>query len=136
MNKELLKQELARDEGLRLRPYKCSAGRTSIGYGRNLDDVGISEAEALALLDADIARAEAGLDRIAPWWSGLSDNRQRVLLNMCFNLGEGRLAGFKKFLAACQAGEFDRAATEMRQSAWADQVGERARRLIVLMQHG
>ena len=34
---------LQRHEGLRLKPYKCTAGKVSIGYGRNLEDVGISE---------------------------------------------------------------------------------------------
>ena len=45
---------LQRHEGLRLKPYKCTAGKLSIGYGRNLDDMGISEVEAMVMLRHDI----------------------------------------------------------------------------------
>ena len=146
-SRDRLLEELERDEGLRLRVYDDATGQpirkgdtviglASVGIGRNLVDVGISADEARAMLKADVDRAEKALDRIAPWWRNLSDNRQRVLLNMAFNLGETRLANFKKMLAALSAGEFDRAASEMTASRWAEQVGDRAKRLATLMMHG
>ncbi|MFD2234837.1 glycoside hydrolase family protein, partial [Phaeospirillum tilakii] len=50
-----LRADLIRDESLRLKPYRCPAGKLTIGIGRNLDDVGISREEAETLLDHDIA---------------------------------------------------------------------------------
>lgn len=146
-SRETLLAELERDEGLRLRVYDDATGLAlkkgdtlkglpSVGIGRNLVDVGISADEARAMLKADVDRAERDLDRSIPWWRALSDNRQRVLLNMVFNLGLTRLLGFKKMLGAVQTGEYDRAASEMTSSRWAEQVGERARRLATLMMHG
>ena len=41
-------------EGLRLYPYNCSEGKLTLGIGRNLDDRGITEEEALYLLNNDI----------------------------------------------------------------------------------
>ena len=136
MNDELLRAELVRDEGLRLKPYRCTAGKLSIGVGRNLDDVGISKSEALAMLDADIERTAAELDRRLPWWRHLDEVRQRVVLNMAFNLGVSGLIGFRRTLAAISAGKFEDAASEMLRSKWAEQVGERAQRLAAMMARG
>ena len=51
MDTDKLLSDLVRDEGLRLRPYADTVGKTTIGVGRNLTDVGISHDEALALLE-------------------------------------------------------------------------------------
>lgn len=135
-NRELLVYELSRDEDVRTKPYKDSVGKLTIGVGRNLDDKGLSKAEINILLNNDINDSEADLDRTFPWWRQLSDNRQRVLLNMCFNLGIKRLAGFKNMLKDVQNGLFDRAAVEMLDSLWARQVGGRAVRLAKMMKNG
>ncbi len=136
MDMALLKRELIRDEGLRLQPYRCTVGKLTIGVGRNLDDVGISETEADTLLENDIGRAMAGLDRALPWWRDLSDARQRALVNMCFNLGLSRLSGFHGMLAALRRGDFDGAAREALNSAWARQVGARATRVAAMIGEG
>jgi lysozyme len=125
--------ELERDEGLRLFPYKDSVGKTTIGIGRNLDDVGISEAEARAMLASDIARVEADLDKALPWWRKLDEDRQRVLANMCFNLGLAKLMTFRNTLGAIFLGDFTDAAASMLASKWAQQVGPRAARLAARM---
>ena len=136
MNIPALKEQLARHEGVRLAPYRDSVGKLTIGIGRNLDDVGISEAEARVLLENDIIVVLADLDRQLPWWRTLSETRQLVLADMCFNLGIRRLAGFQKTLAAMQQGDWTTAAREMLDSKWAEQVGRRAQTLAQMMQAG
>lgn len=136
MNREKLIAQLLTDEGLRLKPYKCTAGKTSIGCGRNLDDVGISKAEAMALLENDIDNCARDLDRSLPWWRDMDDARRNVLLNMTFNLGIARLLGFKNTLALMKAKRYDAAAAAMLDSKWADQVGMRAARLAKIMRTG
>lgn len=133
---DALIKELTRDEGLRLKPYTDTVGKLTIGVGRNLSDVGISIAEANAMLLADIRRAEVDLDRNLPWWRHLSEKRQRVLTNMCFNMGITRLLKFERMLAAINAGKFEDAALEMLRSKWAGQVGDRAKRLAAMMEEG
>ena len=59
-----LKRMTKEFEGCRLKPYKCTAGKLTIGYGRNLDDVGISQAEANMMFEADFARAESDARKI------------------------------------------------------------------------
>lgn len=125
---------LIRHEGLKLKPYKDTVGKWTIGVGRNLDDVGLTENEARYLLENDLGRIRAELDDALPWWRALDDPRQTVLLNMAFNLGLTRLMGFTKFLHALSHGDYERAAGEMLDSTWAKQVHRRAVELASLMQ--
>lgn len=136
MNAELLRTELMRDEGVKLKPYRDTVGKLTIGVGRNLDDVGISTTEAEFMLSQDIERTLKALDAALPWWHGLDATRQRVLTNMAFNMGVAGLLGFKNTLAAVKAGRYDDAAAGMLASKWAGQVGDRAKRLAYLMAKG
>ncbi len=136
MNVTQLKQDLMRDEGCRLKPYTDTVGKVTIGVGRNLDDVGISSAEADMMLNNDIGNVISSLDMALPVWKGLSDARQRALANMCFNLGLHGLLDFKGMLDAIRAGEFDEAAKQCLNSKWATQVGGRAQRIAMLLSTG
>lgn len=134
---ERIKEQLVRHEGLRIKPYRCTAGKLTIGIGRNLDDCGISQTEAYALLENDIQNCEKHLlDEIPEIYNGLDEVRKSVLLNMCFNLGIGGLLGFNNTLAFIAAGDWERAANGMLASKWAKQVGRRAIELSELMRKG
>jgi lysozyme len=132
MDREQLEIDLILDEGLRLKPYLDTVGKISIGIGRNLDDRGISEREALMLLEGDITIAMADLDRNVPWWRDLPEPAARALTNMCFNLGWPRLSEFAVMLIALEAGECRQAAAAALDSRWARQVGHRAERIAEL----
>ena len=132
-----IKAQLVRHEGLRLKPYRCTAGKLTIGIGRNLDDRGISQIEAYAMLERDIQDCEQWLiDEIPEVYNRLDEVRQSVLLNMCFNLGIKGLLEFKNTLAFIDAGDWERAANNMLASKWAKQVGMRAIELSELMRKG
>ena len=128
--------DLIRDEGLKLRPYRCTAGKLTVGYGHNLDDVGISKTVAIFILRDDIEGCVVDLNRNARWWRSLPENCQRALINMCFNLGWPRLSKFQNMFAALQSGDYARAADEALDSLWANQVGERAQRVAALIREG
>lgn len=131
-----LRDELIRDEGIRLRVYNDSRGIPTIGIGRNLRDKGISFDEATYLFHHDINEHAVDLTRVVPWCASLDPVRHRVLLNMCFNLGAGGLLRFTRMLAAAEQGDFETAALEMKASRWATQVGARADRLAAMMRTG
>ena len=134
---EHIKEQLVRHEGLRLKPYRCTAGRLTIGIGRNLDDCGISQSEAYVMLINDIMNCEKQLQsKIPDIYNGLDEVRKSVLLNMCFNLGINGLLGFKNTLAFVKVGDWERAANNMLVSRWAKQVGRRAIELSELMRKG
>jgi lysozyme len=134
--KDTLRAQLVQDEGLKLKVYRCPAGKLTIGVGRNLEDRGISKAEAMLLLENDIEQAEEDARELFPTFESLSDARKAVLCNMALNLGRDRLAGFKRLRAAVADGDFVRAAAEMESSAWFAQVKGRAVRLCRMMKEG
>lgn len=136
MNRDALANQLLTDEGLKLKPYRCTAGKLTIGVGRNLDDVGISKSEAMMLLGADIDKVTVQLDERLPWWRGMSDARQQAVANMAFNMGIDGLLTFKNTLAAMKDGRYAEAANGMLASKWALQVGARAQRLAKMMREG
>lgn len=136
MNLDRLKQRLMTDEGIKQFPYKDTVGKLTIGIGRNLDDVGISQSEALYLLGNDIQRVSGQLDTKMPWWKQLDDVRQEVLVNMAFNMGIAGLLTFKDTLKAIFERRFDDASELMLKSKWAGQVGHRAVVLAQMMETG
>ena len=127
---------LIKHEGLRLKPYRDTVGKLTIGVGRNLDDLGITRGEALYLLGNDINRVRLELIKIIGWFLTLGTVRQNVLIDMVFNLGITRFKRFKKLIAAIERQDWDRAADEMLDSKWARQVGRRATELAQMMKDG
>ena len=136
MNAQRLAADLTIDEGRRPRIYVDTVGKVTGGVGRNLTDRPFSEDEMDLMLRNDIKGAEGDLDRRLPWWRQMSEARQNVLANMCFNLGIDRLLGFVNTLTLMKAGRYDAAAAEMLDSKWAKQVGDRAVRLAATMRKG
>ena len=144
---QYIESQLIRDEGERLKVYDDANGKPvvkgytmqghpTVGVGRNLAGLGITREEARNLLFGDITRVESELKRELPFYQELDEPRQSVLLNMCFNLGIYRLLQFKNTLAAIEAGDYSKAASGMRASLWARQVGARADRLAHIMETG
>ena len=110
-------------EGLRLKPYHCTADKLTIGYGRNLEDRGITNDEAEYMLRNDIQLCYQELDCFS-WFKDLDEPRQYALVDLCFNMGLPVLLKFRKALAAMAEGLYDKAADELLDSKWAKQVGE------------
>lgn len=124
--------DLIRDEGEILHAYKDSRGYLTIGVGILIDrrvNGGITKEESRYLLVNRIKSKLTELDSSLPWWRDLSPARQRVILNMAFNLGVNKLLEFKSALTAMRNGDFPAASQAMLDSKWAVQVGERAKRL-------
>lgn len=122
MSEDKLEEMLIRHEGLRLKPYHCTAGKLTIGIGRNLEDVGITEAEARMMLRYDIESRRSQLLKF-PWFREMNEPRQDAILDMSF-MGVGRLLEFVKMIKALERGDFKTAAQEMLNSRWALQVGD------------
>jgi lysozyme len=118
-----------------LKPYSDSVGKLTIGVGRNLDDVGISETEALFLLANDIENITNKLQSI-PVFNTLSTNQQIALSDMAFNLGFHGILRFRKMWAALETSNYQLAGKEMLNSKWARQVPLRASELTKMIVEG
>jgi lysozyme len=134
--REHLQRLLRLHEGVRLKPYRDTVGKLTIGIGRNLDDRGITEVEADLLLEHDLDDVWLALIAAKPWIARLDEVRQAVLIDMGVNLGVAGLLKFKQTLAAIERGDYETAAVQMLDSKWATQVGRRAQRLARMMRDG
>jgi len=120
------------------KPYQDTEGVWTIGYGRNLDDNGISEAEAVQMLRHDMQTAiEEAHDEWEQLWPE-SSVRQEVLIEMMFNMGRTRFrrSRWPGLTRALERGDYVKAAVEMLDSKWARQVKGRAVALSKLMERG
>ncbi len=145
------------EEGLREWAYRCSAGKLTIGYGYNLDAPGakgpidalglnyealrskkdrLPQALAEKLLQVKIEGCVSQLRKL-PFFEELSDNRQLLLIDMCYQMGLQGLKDFHKMWQALGAKDYKRAAVEMLDSKWAKKDSpNRAKRNFDLMVKG
>ncbi len=164
MLKHSIQEQLILHEGISLTPYKCAAGKWTIGVGRNLEDTGlyefekiqilgiyeltrqevidilqarhITQEEALYMLNNDIKVIKAELEDSYRWFKFLDEVRQKVIIDMRFNLGSAGFAGFKNMIHQLELENYQKVAEEMKNSKWYSQVKRRAERLIKMMLTG
>ena len=138
--KDYLVEQLKRHEGFRSKPYRCSAGVWTIGYGHTggvtpksppmPQDIAEDILRQDVLIAIDDARA------VCPCFDALSPPRKVVVANMAFNMGRNTLSQFTNTLRFICSGDYKQAALNMMKSKWATQVGPRARELSQMMSTG
>lgn len=130
-------------EGFRDRVYKDTKGHPTIGYGFNLDDpdmrsqIPASVIAGIQPLDQKLAdnifiqrynqAAKDAYKFIGPKLLELDPQRQAIIVDMAYNMGADKLAGFKLMKKAILSGDYQRAASEMKDSDWYKQTGRRSK---------
>jgi len=123
-----IKEMLIKNEGLCLNLYKCSLGYNTIGVGRCLDKNGISEDEAMYLLENDIQRVVDNLDKIWEVWRSFPVPAQEVCIDMAFQMGITGFMNFRQTRALMEMGCWLEASEEVLRSKYAVQTPNRAAR--------
>ena len=126
--KSELERMLIRHEGKRSLPYECSAGKITVGVGRNLEDNPLTEEEIMYLLRNDIARCEKELNRYS-WFRMMDQRRQDACLDLWLTIGLTRFLQFRRMIKAFENRDYDLASKELLDSKYALQVGARANEL-------
>lgn len=121
---ERLKEQLKLHEGVKDRLYQDTVGKWTIGVGRNLSDKPISVTVIDIMLEEDVNEVILGLDKFLPWWKQLDSVRQRVLIDLAFNMGISGLLLFKRTLTDIKNGDWVVAVQHLNESHWAEQVGD------------
>jgi len=130
---------IIKHEGFRSHAYQCTAGKWTLGFGRNVDKLGgkgISHDEGLMLLSNDIQEITQEVSKKLIWFQGLNEARKAAIVDMIYNLGFGGFGKFRQFQLAMARGDFQKASQEMLQSLWAKQVGSRADELSQIISTG
>ena len=143
MNKDKLRQELAEDEGCKYEIYLDHLGLPTYGIGHLVVEsdpehgqpVGtpVSEERVRQVFALDIASTLDECQVLYPDFDDLPEECQLIIANMMFNMGRPRLSKFKGMKAGVDARDWSRAADEMVDSRWHDQVPNRAKRLVKRM---
>jgi len=130
-----LKPWIKKHEGYSSKPYLDTVGKLTIGWGHNLDYLGITVDEAEFILSNDIKRCETQLAKFT-WYTSQPENVKNALFNMCFNMGITRLLGFKRMIAALIVKDYTKASIEALDSKWATQVHGRAKDIALMIRQG
>ncbi len=121
-----MKQIEINHEGIKLKPYRCPAGKLTIGVGRNLDDCGIRPDEAEMMLENDLRKSYQDLLTIFPEFQTYSLNRQHALIDMRFQLGFTGFIQFRQMIKAVKSGDWEEASKQAFDSDYAKEVPARA----------
>ena len=158
-HKNLLKQEITEishmieeiielEEGFRPKPYLCSEGYITIGYGTKLHKekglspsdftIAVTKESAFSLLEDELARLRSAIavSSKESVYNSLNKERKAIILSMGYQLGINGLFRFKKMWAAIEEGDFTKAHAEMLDSRWAIQTKGRAERHAYVMYFG
>jgi len=127
---------IKKHEGLRLHLYKDKTGKLCIGWGHNIEDLGIDREVADLLFEKDYQRAYRKAIEHIPFFLDLDETRQLVIIDMIFNLGIKGVLDFRRMLQALEREEWDRAAEELLKSKYAKQCPDRAKENARLLKTG
>lgn len=131
-------------EGYRDRIYKDTKGHNTIGYGFNIDEPGVAQLIPQSVTDGlrpitpqesdavyNVLYQKAQNDAInfvgKDKFAALPPEKQAILTDLAYNLGPNKLGGFVKFKDAVLKGDNLRAASELKDSEWYKQVGNRGK---------
>lgn len=130
---------LKRHEGAENFVYLCTENRYTIGVGRNVDNrggLGLSEDEIDYLLSNDIVRCIKEINKEYVWFGDLDEVRTEAVIDAFFCLGATRFRGFHKMIEAFERADYKEAATQLLDSRFAEQTGNRATELAEMIETG
>ena len=130
-----IEQQIIEHEGFSRTTYLCTAGKTSIGFGRNLTDKGITKEEAKFLLRNDIFECYIDLDTLIFPGQFLNwpNELQYAMIDMRFQMGLAGFRSFKKMIQALRIDDRVVAAAEAIDSKWYKQVPNRAKTIVKMI---
>lgn len=132
------------EENYKARPYYCTAGIPTIGYGKvigkkgePLPNITANRAEEDLFVKEKIRELSYALmSRYSVAWNKCNQARQAILISMAYQLGLTGVSQFQKMWMALSNGDFSLAAKEMLNSKWAKQTPNRAKRHVEQMERG
>ena len=131
-----VREQLVQDEGQCMKVYLDAEGNLTVGIGHRVlpsDNLKLGDTidyiRCYELFNLDIVAAQEAVQNLIPGVFVPADINA-VLVNMAFNLGQTKLAGFTHMLMAVKVQDWKHMAMEMIDSRWFNQVKSRAVRLV------
>lgn len=130
------------EEGWREKPYYCSEGYPTVGYGFKIADKDAPLPEFSLPKTAGDAWLMHNLNELVDhlskyqWFNKLNDARKAIILSMAYQMGVSGVLKFKNMIKFIEQDDYRNAALEMLDSRWAKQTPQRADRHQLQMQSG
>ena len=121
-----LLERIKHHEGFRSRPYKCSQGHLTIGFGAAIKDLELDEDIAEMILIRQIDKRTKQIIKKFPWWKSAEDDVKDVVVEMVFQIGLSGFSNFKLTIDHLENKRYGKASAEMLLSKWAKQTPNRA----------
>jgi len=122
-------EDIKFEEGYRQFPYRCTEDKLTIGYGFNLDDVGLSKQECDLILNYRIAKIISSV-KSSLYFLDIKDEAWEILYHMAYQIGLNGLLKFKNMIKCLEKQDYVGASIEMVDSKWYGQTTNRAIRLV------
>lgn len=135
MTRDSLVNWIKKYEGFKSKIYVNKMGKFSIGYGRNLEDVGINPYEADALFLNDFERTLRVINA-HECFKEHPENVRDAIINMCFSLGISKLLKLDKMIEALKNNDYTLAAKEVLNSHWGAMDEDRAKDVALMIRQG
>jgi len=129
-----LKSMIKHHEGKRLKVYKDTVGKDTIGYGHLVKpgedfSKGITDQQADEMFDKDFEHHVKGA-RTTPGYNLADQRRKQAMVDLAYNMGPNWHKTWPKFSAAAEKGDWKTAAKELQNSKWYNQVGNRGKTIV------
>jgi lysozyme len=140
-SEEDIKKMIIGHEGVRYRPYKDSRGLWTVGVGHLIGngtslppawDRQFTESEVLGLFEKDYEEHRRAAENI-PGFNKMNIAGKAALTDLTFNMGPHWIKKWPNTAKKLEAGDFEGVASDLEQSKWYTQVGNRAPKIVGLM---
>ena len=128
--------DIKKHEGFSPVVYQCTAGYDTIGYGKRIKYLQITEEQAEEWLEEELQNLKYVLADKYDWFLPAPQEAQDIVMNMNYQLGVSAFSKFKKTIKYIKVKDYKSASTEMLDSKWArDDTPRRAKELSDRMKH-
>jgi GH24 family phage-related lysozyme (muramidase) len=145
MSDEDIKKMIIKHEGIRNKPYKDSLGLWTVGVGHLIGDGykgqsapppewnrEFSNEEVMKMFDEDYAHHKSAAMKI-PGYDKVDSKGQGALTDLTFNMGPSWISKWPKLKKQLGEGDTQAAASNLQESKWYGQVGNRAPTIVSLL---
>ena len=111
--------DIKKHEGFSSVVYKCTAEKLTIGYGKRVKYLQVTEEQATEWLEEDLENLKYTLSGKYDWFLPAPQEVRDIVMNMNYQLGVSAFSKFKKTIKYISDKDYQGASTEMLDSLWA-----------------
>ena len=122
--------DIKKHEGFSSVVYKCTAGKLTVGYGKRVKYLKVTQEQAEEWLKEDLENLKYVLADKYDWFLPAPQEVKDIVMNMAYQLGPTSFSKFKRTIKLFKNKDYEGASIEMLDSKWArEDTPDRAKEL-------